>query len=119
MMLGIMLRRPSGRRRSGSGHSKFCYSVKSVGAQLARDEDLCASMSTSTPCRPRESERRAPTAEAELARPDGKETVMNNEGRKAHLVGSGIANLDGEGMPSCGERGDKILARAGMRQLRR
>jgi len=54
----------------------------------------------------------------QLARRQGG-TVMNNEGRKAHLVGSGIANLDGEGMPSCGERGDKILARAGMRQLRR
>ena len=42
---------------------------------------------------------------------------MNNEGRKAHLLGSGIANLDGAEMPSCGERGDKILARTGVRQL--
>jgi hypothetical protein len=42
---------------------------------------------------------------------------MSNEGRKAHLVGSGIGNLDGAGTPSCGERGDKILARTGIRQL--
>ena len=42
---------------------------------------------------------------------------MSNQGRKGHLVGSGIANLDGAGMPSCSERGDKILARTGVRQL--
>ena len=37
--------------------------------------------------------RRAPTAEAQLAGPDGKETVMDNEERMAHLVGS--ARIDG------------------------
>jgi len=62
-----------------------------VEAQLARGliEESCVRVwSKSTPCRPRALARRAPTAEAQLARRD-----MNNEGRKAHLVGS--ARIDG------------------------
>ncbi len=58
---------------------------------------------------------------------------MNNEGRKAHLVGSGIANLDGTGMPpaavnaetkfrsarACASSHDELPLRSKSKMLRR